>query len=129
MFIGSELNFLALHFHHALLDIDLHAAEAHDRTLRRDRDRAAQRGTNSRQQLAYSEWFRDVIIGAEIESGNLIVFLAARGEDHDRHLTPFADPADHLKPSRSGRPRSRRIKSGRLALTSISPSAAVTDSW
>ena len=60
------------------------------------------------QQLNETEWFRDVLIGVEPEAADLVLLLAARGQDQHRDLvTVAADSSKHLEaiaaPATSGR--------------------------
>ena len=59
--------------------------------------RPAQGGANAGQQLADGEGLGDVIVGAQIERGDLVFLLAAGGKHHDGHLAPLADFADHFQ--------------------------------
>ena len=48
------------------------------------------------EQLADPERLVDVVVGAEVESGDLLALAVPRREDDDRRLRPFADGADHF---------------------------------
>ena len=53
---------------------------------------------NARQQFSHGERLGHVVVSAQIESGDLIFFLAARREHDDRYLAPLADLPDDFDP-------------------------------
>ena len=56
----------------------------------------AQRGAHPRHQLADIKRLVDVVVGAEIERLDLLGLALARRQNDDRHVRPFARPADHV---------------------------------
>ena len=77
--------------------IDGEVVGAHDRLLL-GRRRPPQRGAKPGQQLAHPERLRHVVVGANVESGDLVGLALAHRENDDRHaVQPGA--ADHLEPS------------------------------
>src|SRR5206468_3187096 len=72
---------------------------AHDARLgpgRRARD-VPQRDTDAREELIDAERLRHVIVGAEVESVDLVVLAAARGEHDDWRAGELADATDDLE--------------------------------
>ena len=57
---------------------------------------AAQRGLQSRDQLARAERLDDVVVRARLERTHHVVLVADRGQHEDRHLAPLADLAADL---------------------------------
>jgi hypothetical protein len=64
------------------------------------RRRTAQDGADARDQLAGGEGLDDVVVGAELQAGDAVGLLAARGEQDDRDARALllAHPAHDLQP-------------------------------
>ena len=67
--------------------------------------RAPDQGPEARQHLGHVEGLGHIVVGAGIESGNLLAPAIARGQDQDRHPPPgrppaleHADAVDHGQP-------------------------------
>jgi hypothetical protein len=56
-----------------------------------------QRHAHPRQQLAHAEGLGQVIVGAGVERGDLVAFLALGRQHHDRRGRPLTQPASHLQ--------------------------------
>src|SRR5579884_778503 len=107
-----------------LLEVDADRADLHDRLGRRADP--PQHGAQPREQLADRERLRDVVVGAGVESGDLLVVVADRGDEDDRRLAPLAQAATHLAAGAVGQqqveddgvgrpqPRGRERGGGRL---------------
>ena len=52
-----------------------------------------QSGPHPRQQFARGERFGDVVVGARVQGGDLLLLVDPRRKDHDRQRRPFADAA------------------------------------
>ena len=112
------MHVLAGYAHEALVQIDLDAAEAQRWAFRHCRGgRTPERRANPRQKFADAERLRDVIVRAEVQSGDFVVLLPARRKTTIGVWLPSRTWRMTSSPSWSGRPRSRRIRSGRLAFT------------
>ena len=58
---------------------------------------AAEDRLDARRELARREGLRDVVVGAELEPGDAVGLLVARGQHDDRHLRLRAHLAAHLE--------------------------------
>ena len=66
---------------------------------------AAQHGLDPRRQLARRERLHDVVVGADLEPGDAVGLLVARGQHQDRHASSV--------PGSRGKRRSRPVRAGR----------------
>ena len=57
---------------------------------------ATHQGTQAGEQLLLHEWLRDVVIGAEVETGDAIVDRVTGSEHHDRSPLGVTEAAEHL---------------------------------
>ena len=84
-----------------------------------------QRGLEPGDQLRRPERLRHVVVGAGRERPHLLLLLADRGEDDDRHLAPLAQPLGHLDAVDVGQhqveDRRRRRAAPRRASSASSP--------
>ncbi len=67
-----------------------------DRGSRRSGRHAAEYRAHAGQQLLDVERLGDVVVGAGVERGDLVVLAVARGEDDDRYVAERAHPAQGL---------------------------------
>ena len=82
-------------------DVDLEVAEDEPVALRLAVDvRAPQQRANARDELARRERLDEVVVGAELETGDAVLFLALGGEHDDRHVGGVADRAADLLAAR-----------------------------
>src|ERR1700733_3598970 len=66
---------------------------------------AAHPRAQPRQQLRRTERLGDVVVGAGIQRGDLLLLHGARRQHHDRHLRPAAHAADHVQAVLVGQPQ------------------------
>jgi hypothetical protein len=74
-------------------EVDLDGATGEE-GLGRGGEAASGGGTDAGEELGAAEGFGDVIIGAGVEGGDLVVFAVVDGEDHDGDGAPFADASE-----------------------------------
>ena len=86
------------------------------------------RGTHPRKQLVDSKWLGDIIVGAQVECGNLRLFLLARRQHENRDGGPLADLPNNLGPIHIGKTQIEQDDVGFLAFACASPSAPVVAS-
>ena len=84
IFLGREVDFLAAAGHPAIVEVDRHVADRHDRADRLVGQAVAQRGADAGEQFLGVERLGQVIVGAEIERGDLLRGVLARGDDDQR---------------------------------------------
>ena len=81
------------------LHVDRHAVEPVPRRARRRGPlAAAQQRADPREQLARAERLRQVVVGPEVQRGDLVGLLVAHRQDDDRHAAPRTDPPAELEP-------------------------------
>ena len=76
---------------------------------------AAEDRLDARGELARRERLRDVVVGAELEAGDAVGLLVARGEHHDRHLRVRAHLPAHLEAVDPGKPDVEHDEPHRMA--------------
>ena len=94
--VAGEGLFLAVDAHGSRLAVDGETAEA-QRRIGGGGATAAENGANARLQLARTEGFGQIVVGADLQSDDAIHLLAARGQHQDRRLGARADRAADLE--------------------------------
>ena len=100
----GELRLLAAQGHHAAAEVDRQVAALDRLLLGRvaDHPRAPQGGLDPAAELAHREGLGDVVVGADLEPGDLVGLAAFRGQHDDRHLAARAQLAADLDPVELG---------------------------
>src|SRR5438270_10484908 len=95
---GGELDRAAVDDDGARAGVEQDAADL-DAAAGRDRARlvAAQDGADARDQLAWVEGLRKVIVGAELKADDAVYVLTARGQHDDRNLASGAEAAENFE--------------------------------
>ena len=65
-------------------------------------DAAAQCGADAREEFVHAERFGDVVIGAGVESGDLLLLRVSRGQDEDGCGEPAPEAAHDVDPVQVG---------------------------
>ena len=84
--VRRQMDALAVDVDRPLLEIDADRADLDHRLARRRSP--PQRRTQAREQLSDRERLRDVVVGARVEGGDLLVLVADGRHDDDRRFAP-----------------------------------------
>ena len=93
---------------------------------------APQERAHAREQLAGAERLREVVVGAEIQRGDLVRLLVANGQHDDGHAAPARIRRQHSSPSITGMLRSRMtgpVPRAAARSSASAPSLATTTAY
>ena len=94
--MGGEMHDASLASHAPGSEVDLDGTVSEE-GLGGGGQAASGGGTDAGQQFGAAEGLGDVVIGAGVEYGDLVVLAVVDGEDHDGDGTPFADAPEDGK--------------------------------
>ena len=109
--------------HRTPLEVDHETTELDDRVRRSIG--SAQRCAQTGEEVVDAERLRDVVVGARVECGDLLLLVADGREDEDRCVQPARSSRQTSVPLPSGSTRSRMTAFGGRIAAAASAAAAV----
>ncbi len=97
IFVRRQMEIGSIARHRAFAQVDFDRSEPDCRPVIRNGGRPAQRRTQAGHQFTHGKRFRNVVIGAQVERGNLVALLATRGENDDGHLAEHTHGLDNFE--------------------------------
>ena len=124
----GDADLLAAQRHHPAAEVDLQLVALDRLLLGRlaAHPRAAQGGFDAAAELAHRERLGDVVVGADLEPGDLVGLAALRGQHDDRHLAARAQLAADLDAVELGQ---HQVEDDEVEATLVEASSASLPSW